>query len=418
MKVLWFSGTPALAEEIKGVKGIYGGGWVKSLQAAITKSYDIELGIAFYSRHLSESFVHNGTYYYPIHVKRPLNTKIIDRFFPSIEAEKDIHIYKEIVEKFCPDLIHIHGTELSFGLIQKLFPKIPTLISIQGVITIYDYKFYSGIPKVFIQKNTSFFKRIFRLNFNYLKRIFELKLKREKEILKMTRYIIGRTDWDRRVSSILSPSGKYFHNDEIVRPIFYENIWQDPTNKIFTIYTTNANTVYKGLETIFKTACLLKEIGINFIWKIGGVSQDDEMVKLSKKFLQLKSTPNIQFLGKLTEIEILNNLIKCNLYVMPSHIENSPNNLVEAMLLGVPCIATHAGGTDTLIKEKVSGILIQDGDPWMMAGAIKEVINKYSKAKEYGSEARKISLKRSNPKKICDDLVNIYNETLMIHKNI
>lgn len=415
MKVLWFAGSPALAEEIKGIKGIYGGGWVKSLQAAITKSYDIELGIVFYSRHLSESFVHDGTYYFPIHVKRPLNTKIIDRFFPSIESENDIYVYGEIVEKFRPDLIHVHGTELSFGLIQKLFPKIPTLISIQGVITIYDYKFYSGIPEVFIEKNTAILRRIFRLNFNYLKRVFELKLEREKEILEMSRYIIGRTDWDRRVASILSPRGKYFHNDEIVRPVFYENIWQDPKNKIFTLYTTNANTVYKGLETILKAACLLEEIGVNFTWNIGGVGQNDEMVKLSKKFLQLDVTSNIQFLGKLTEVEILNNLNKCNLYVMPSHIENSPNNLVEAMLLGVPCIATHAGGTDSLIKDKVSGILIQDGDPWMMAGAIKEVMNKYSKAKEYGSEARKISLKRNNPEKICNDLVSIYRETLNTH---
>lgn len=414
MKILWFTGTPALAEEIKGVKGIYGGGWIKSLQSAL-KDYKIELGIAFYSRHLSESFKHEGTNYYPIDVKRPLYTKVLNRLFPSIEPIDDVKIYKNIVEQFSPDLIHIHGTELSFGLVQKFFPDIPTVVSIQGIITVYDYKFYDGIPKRLINKHSSFFQRLFNLNFNYLKRIFELKLDREQEILKMTRYVIGRTDWDRRVSSILAPNSCYFHNDEIIRNVFYKVKWVDPKNEKFVIYSTNANTVYKGLESIIKATELLNQQGINFTWKIGGVSENDEMVKLSKKIMKLKHTSNIEFLGKLNEDEILNNLLGCNLYVMTSHIENSPNNLVESMILGVPSIASHAGGTDNLLKNKISGILIQNGDPWVLAGAIKEVMVEYSKAKDYGHEARKISLERNDPIKICQDLVNIYDNIIENH---
>lgn len=42
---------------------------------------------------------------------------------------------------------------------------------------------------------------------------------------------------------------------------------------------------------------------------------------------------------------------------MPSHIENSPNNLCEAMILGMPCIATDAGGTSTLLSNMKDGLL-------------------------------------------------------------
>lgn len=36
--------------------------------------------------------------------------------------------------------------------------------------------------------------------------------------------------------------------------------------------------------------------------------------------------------------------LNCNVFVCPSSIENSPNSLGEAQILGVPCIGSYAGG--------------------------------------------------------------------------
>ena len=40
-----------------------------------------------------------------------------------------------------------------------------------------------------------------------------------------------------------------------------------------------------------------------------------------------------------------NRYLKSNVFVCPSAIENSPNSLGEAQLLGVPCVASYVGGS-------------------------------------------------------------------------
>ena len=97
---------------------------------------------------------------------------------------------------------------------------------------------------------------------------------------------------------------------------------------------------------------------------------------------------------------------------MPSHIENSPNNLCEAMILGLPCIATHAGGTASILKDHEEGFIIQDGDPWVMAGAIIEMINNPEQAILYGQNARKKALVRHDREAIVKSLLETYQDII------
>jgi len=48
----------------------------------------------------------------------------------------------------------------------------------------------------------------------------------EKMNLSNVRFIIGRTDWDRKIRRVLAPHSKYFHNDEILRDSFYKAEWK------------------------------------------------------------------------------------------------------------------------------------------------------------------------------------------------
>jgi glycosyltransferase involved in cell wall biosynthesis len=97
---------------------------------------------------------------------------------------------------------------------------------------------------------------------------------------------------------------------------------------------------------------------------------------------------------------------------MPSYIENSPNNLCEAMILGMPCVATFAGGTGSLLKDGEEGILIQDGDPYVLAGAILELKNYPEKAVEMSQKARASALKRHNVESVTEQYLNIYREII------
>ena len=151
---------------------------------------------------------------------------------------------------------------------------------------------------------------------------------------------------------------------------------------------------------------------IDYEWSVAGLKKDDEIVNIAARSIRKPISKNIKFLGSLDEQTLVQGLLTTHIYVATSHIENSPNSLCEAQILGVPCIATHAGGTNSLLEDDKDGILIQDGDPYAMAGAIMELKDNYEKATLFGKNSRKRALSRHDPEKITTDLLNIYKSIL------
>jgi glycosyltransferase involved in cell wall biosynthesis len=228
------------------------------------------------------------------------------------------------------------------------------------------------------------------------------------------RHIIGRTDWDYRITRVLAPHSQYYVGNEVLRDVFYHNEWHMPQsrNKII-IHTTNSENYYKGFETLCYSLHLLNSLGIDIEWRVAGVSKNGALNKITKKFLGANyPTKGLSLLGSLNENELIESLLISHMYLMPSHIENSPNNLCEAMILGMPCIATHAGGTASIMKNNEEGLIIQDGDPWAMAGAIIDLINNPEKAVAMGCAARKTALKRHDRETIVSDLCDTYQQIL------
>ncbi len=407
MKVLWFAPTPALAEGYLNDTPV-GGGWIKSLEKSIQNNVD--LSISFYHKKNIKPFSLNNTTYFPVtKTKNGLFLKIIKRIFSRLESENDIASFLKVIDEVKPDIIHIHGTEFIYGLVQN-HVKIPTVISIQGNISVYKYKYFSGISFLDVLKYSkllSWFSFTTYINDYFF---FKKQAIREKKIFEISNNFIGRTDWDRRVSQILSPGSTYFHNDEIMRDSFYKVQWNGKLNPVLKLFTTNGPTIYKGIETILYCAALLDKNNIQFKWQIAGILSTDEIVAIASKSFGINISKNIEFLGKISEENLVEKLLDTNIYIATSHIENSPNSLCEALLLGVPCIATNAGGTASLIKDGVDGILIQDGDPYVMAGAIIELQKNYGQAIVYGSKGRERALLRHDKDTIAAGLIDIYKK--------
>ncbi|HTH82297.1 MAG TPA: glycosyltransferase, partial [Mucilaginibacter sp.] len=181
-------------------------------------------------------------------------------------------------------------------------------------------------------------------------------------------------------------------------------------------FTTIWGNIYKGLETLMDCARLLDHINIEYEWQLAGIGQNDEVVRIASKGNKHPVSANIKFLGMINEASLIEGLLQSHIYIATSHIENSPNSLCEALILGMPCIATNAGGTGSLMEDNKEGVLIQDGDPYAMAGAIIELKDDYKKAIKYGAQARERALLRHDQQKITNDLLSIY-ETILQDKN-
>ena len=410
MKVLWFALTPSLAEDFINDRPM-NGGFIKSLEKVMQNKVD--LSIVFYHDKKLPSFKYGKTNYFPVLQKKTgILYKIKTRIFNRLEDENDVNFFKQIINEVNPDVIHIHGTESPFGLIQK-FSSIPTVISIQGNITVYELKFFAGIPLIEILKYSSIKERLFFNSYINDFKFFKKMAEREKEIFKISKNFIGRTKWDRRITKVLSPNAKYFHNDEILRDVFYDGKWQNKLNGTLNLFTTNGPNIWKGIETLIHCAYLLDLNNIDFTWRVAGMGSKNGLLHFAKKAVKKKISKNIQFLGKLDDVKLKQAILNSHIYIGVSHIENSPNSLCEALILGVPCIATNAGGTSNFIEDGKNGVLIQDGDPYSMAGAIIELKENYDVAINYGINARNNSIPRHDKNVIGNDLLNIYEEILL-----
>jgi glycosyltransferase involved in cell wall biosynthesis len=413
MRVLWFANTPGLGAGYLKIS-LAAGGWISSLQKVVEAVPEIQLGFVFYTELVMAPFEHGRTWYFPV---QPLGSskgkRLVNRMRGRAETDENLPVFLRAVEQFKPDIIHVHGTEFPFGLIRRQVKDIPVVVSIQGNLTVYSEKYFAGL-------GLPGWWRGWRTGYPFYGADYTIWKKRmsvEKEILSRTRYVFGRTDWDRRIASVLAPKAEYFHVDEVIRPRFYGLEWVPGRRAKPVFFTTSSPSIYKGFEVVIDTARILINAGMAFEWRVAGLKEDDPLVKLTCRLRKVDDLGGlkIRLLGILTEEAVADQLMNSDAYVQVSHIENSPNSVCEAMLAGVPVIASFAGGTGSLLRDGEHGVLVQDGDPYVLAGAMEEVVREPERYREMAVEGRRVAQRRHDPAVIVTEMLERYREIVQKH---
>ena len=117
---------------------------------------------------------------------------------------------------------------------------------------------------------------------------------------------------------------------------------------------------------------------------------------------------NIVFLGVFSEAGLIKSLKEADIFVHPSYIDNSPNSLCEAQMLGMPVIATNVGGVATLIDHGTTGMLVPANAPYELAHSIALLAKDRIKAAQLGKEACIAALDRHDKAKTISSLLNVY----------
>lgn len=100
--------------------------------------------------------------------------------------------------------------------------------------------------------------------------------------------------------------------------------------------------------------------------------------------LHISST--VEFAGLVEDVRPL--LSAAHGFVLPSRYEGMPNALLEAMAAGLPCVATRVSGTEEIICDGRSGMLVPPEDPETLAEALIVILTDHDRARTLGSEAR------------------------------
>lgn len=416
MRVLWLCATPALGADLFGAAPV-GGGWVASLEAALAQHGDVELSVAFPCHGaIAKRLERDGHEYLPFPAYprgarlRRLLVDVSCRLEPAAEER---HLERAI-DISRPDLIHVWGTEAFFGLVAG-HTDLPVLIELQGLRNPYAAAYCSGLTKLDLLRHGSPRRLLNGRSLLHGYYRYRRSAERERRILAAARFVSGRTNWDRMVSGVLAPEARYFHVDRVLRPEFYEARWRrrPPGGELRLVSTLRGNA-YKGIEVIAACSQLLqRHLPRGFQWTLVGVRPGEEVHRIVERKLGLSfEALGIRLIGRQPAGEVVRRLLEADLFVLPSRIENSPNGLCEAMLLGMPVISTNVGGVPSLLDDGEEGLLVPAGDPWALAGAVLRLTADGELAERLAVAARKRALRRHDPATVAAAVVGVYRELL------
>lgn len=192
---------------------------------------------------------------------------------------------------------------------------------------------------------------------------FKQRAAYEIEMIKNAKHIIGRTSWDRARAWAINPCAEYHFCNETLRPEFYDGSkWNYNKCNKHTIFLSQAGYPIKGLHQVLKAMpIILRHYPDASIRVAGGditkCSTLSEKLRLSgygryiKRLIKKNALEGkVTFTGNLNGAQMMQEYLHANVFVCPSTIENSPNSLGEAQILGTPCVASYVGGVMDMMK--------------------------------------------------------------------
>jgi glycosyltransferase involved in cell wall biosynthesis len=310
-----------------------------------------------------------------------------------------------VVEDYDPGLVHAFGTESSYGLIAPLI-RPPLVVWIQGILDVYQHHYFGSM------------RCLERLRYPMLLWDYHrmaARAEREREIFRGCWHFLGRTRWDAAHQARLQPQGRYYPVQECMRPEFYEAApWRLDSACGLTIYTTTSGVLLKGTDVLLRAVALLREHYPSIRLRVAGVPERANPVarRLFRLVKELGVCEQVEFLGQLDAAQIVLELQRARVFVLPSFIENSPNSLAEAQLVGTPVVASFVGGVPDMVEDGQTGLVFQAGDSATLARQVARILGNDDLAARLASRSRKVAHERHSPARIADVLLAAYNDIL------
>lgn len=443
MRVLWICNImlPRIAEKL-GQEVNNKEGWIVGLMEAVlahnaSNADDaVQLGIAFPvekgAPFLQDALIINQDYDLPFYGFRE-NVLAAEHY--DLEIEEDM---KRILEHFKPDIVHCFGTEYPHTLAAvKIFARPErTLIGIQGLCRVYAEGYMADLPQK-VRKSITFRDYIKKDTLALQKQKYEDRGQWELAAVQGTGHVIGRTHWDKYWTGKWNPNATYHVMQETLRKEFYTGTWTMEKCLPYSIFLSQGDYPIKGLHYMLSAMpkilkrfpdakvyvagnCILRSK--NLLGRLKISAYGAYLEKLIKKY---RLEDKVVFLGKLNAVQMKAAYMSGQVFVCPSTMENSPNSLGEAMILGMPVVTTDIGGITSMIAPDegiiYEGFRVEKGeDPTQLekisnrlADAVIQVFENPKAAQERAQKARKHALTTHDGKTNNKRLLEIY-EALML----
>ncbi len=416
MKVLWLCNViiPEIAKTIGKEESKFGG-WLNSMANDLSNNDNIEFTVCF-SVPTTEKFqgkVHGITYY------------SFTQFAPDIVSLKNQSEMEIILKKTSPDIVHIFGTEFAHALAMiracqacDLIDKV--VVSIQGLISVCAKHYYAYLPQKIVN-SWSFRDLIRHDNIHCAARKFERRGQNEIEVLQNIKHVIGRTAWDCACVGQINSNLQYHFCGEILRHEFYKNVWDINACEKYAIFVSQSNYPIKGFHLMIEAfAQIIKRYPNAHLYTTGknplGVKGAERLKQtaysqyIARLIVKYQLENHITFMGMLDEKAMVRQFLKAHVFVSPSSIENSSNSVGEAMLLGVPIVASDVGGITSMLVHEKEGYVYPADEPYMITHYVSKIFDSQQIAMKLSEQSRNHAMFTHNRQTNMQNLYSIYEE--------
>lgn len=415
MRILWTVNAlmPAVANKLG-----YGNGhaisWVDAMSKCLVVRDDITLAMATTANVIKvEKYIIDNITYYIL----PIDCGKVD-------------YWSDILNEYKPDVIHAYGTEHAHNvLLLQNHKDIPVVGSLQGILTEYQHHYYGGLDFSTMLKFTKLQDLFTTSGFFSGRNSFIKRSANEKRQLLNLKYVEGRSTWDRVSAMNINPDLKYFYCPRMIRAPFFSHEWSIEKMERHSLFVSQALTPLKGLHFVLMAVAKLKEKYSDIKLYVAGYDRFHPQkfmqnitcngyVNYMKHLMkELHVEEHVHFTGILNAEQMAEKTASVNVVVIPSSIENAPNSLAEAEIVGTPTIATFVGGNMDMLKHNEEGFLYCYNEPNMLAEYITQIFDSDELAHKFSENAKNTARNRHNPQTLEDSLLNIYKQIIVLHRD-
>lgn len=289
---------------------------------------------------------------------------------------------RDVIKKIKPDILHAHYAS-SYGLLGALSLFKPYLVSVWGN-DVFDFP-----KKSFIHKS------IIKFVFRRADRIYSTSKVMADEINIYTKKEVN-----------IIPFGV---DSNLFRPFKVEKLFGDDTTVIGCVKSLSFKY---GIEYLLDAFSIIKEKIKDRKIKLLIVGDGTLKNQLVERARQLKIYQDVLFYGAVPHSKVPEIYNMIDIAVFPSVWESFGVSNLEAAACEVPQVASDIGGFKEIIKDGVTGFLVDPENPEAIASKVIELINDDDLRKKIGKSARQYVMDNFEWNKNVEQMIDEYHKIL------
>lgn len=359
----------------------------------------------------------DGVVYYALPDKHPLE---YDENKPS-----NIAAFAQLINDEKPDLIEVWGTEFTHGLCAlRQAGDIPCLIYMQGYLTSIARHYLGGMTHREIRRSLTLRNIIKRDSILMEQKRFYRRAEKEKEMLSRAKNVICENDWCENSLNAAAEGLRFYRCPLSISLTFAEHRWQLDEVEPYSVICNASGYSYKGLHMALRAVALLKKkypavklyipgaaISTENSF-IANIKKPDYTIYLERLIRELDLEDHVVWLGRLTQDQLADRYARTRAFALCSSIENHSSSLKEAMLVGMPCVASSVGGVPEYVTHKKDALLYRFGEYDVMASYLEMLFESDDLCEKLSENARSTMQQLHSEEEIYQITSDIYRSII------